>query len=164
MRFLKMPLSVSVACLRFFQMALSVSATCLRYKIIPMSVSVACLRSKKYSCRSMRLWRILYVSALSKTLNSSISRYKTYGRWKYTALAEHTKTESKRSLWRSWMRIYTIIAKSTLRNYRIWSPFQKCMLTLGVRWTSRYFFSPRMWHHAGRPTMDHCTGTIETNN
>ena len=27
-------------------------------------------------------------------------------------------------------------------------------------WTSRYFFSPRMWHHAGRPTMGYCTETI----
>ena len=74
LRFLKMPLSVSVACLCFFKMAFSVSVTCLCYEILPMSVSVACLRSKKYSCRCMRLKRVLYVSALSKILNSSIFR------------------------------------------------------------------------------------------
>ena len=33
----------------------------------------------------------------------------------------------------------------------------------GVRWKSRYFFSPRMWHHAGRPTTAHCSETIGIN-
>ena len=31
-------------------------------------------------------------------------------------------------------------------------------------WTSRYFFSPRIWHHAGRPTTGHSAETIGKNN
>ena len=30
-------------------------------------------------------------------------------------------------------------------------------------WKSRYFFSQRMWHHAGRPTTGHCEETIGIN-
>ena len=34
---------------------------------------------------------------------------------------------------------------------------------LSYWWKSRYFFSPSMWHHAGRPTTGHWTEAIEAN-
>ena len=36
-------------------------------------------------------------------------------------------------------------------------------IRLGGRRKSRNFFSLPMWHHAGRPTTDHCTETIGIN-